>query len=261
MAWFKVDDKFHSHPKVMELSTGAVGLWTLAGSWCADYLTDGAIKRGQIKRLGGSESEAQELVDVGLWVATEDGWQFRDWTDYQPTRDAIEAERDAAKDRMKRAREHRKRSPSVRANNGRTSGEIRESSDNPVPDPVPLTTSTSKASTPAADAAIEMQFEAWWKLYPRKIGKGQARKAFKTALSKTDADTLNAGVKSYVESVAGKDQQYIAHPATWLNGERWDDEPTPEAPAEKSPWDYTNEDYIRAEEALERRYAASLEPD
>lgn len=97
--WFKVDDKFHSHPKVMELSTGAVGLWTLAGAWCADYLTDGEIRRGQIKRLGGSDSEAAELVAAGLWIESEAGYSFRDWHDYQPTRESVEADKEVARRR------------------------------------------------------------------------------------------------------------------------------------------------------------------
>lgn len=95
MPWAKLDDKFHSHPKVMELELPEIGLWTLAASWCADYLTDGEIKRGQIRRLGGSDELAQKLVEACLWEPTEDGWQFRDWADYQPTRASVEQEREA----------------------------------------------------------------------------------------------------------------------------------------------------------------------
>jgi len=28
----------------------------------------------------------------------------------------------------------------------------------------------------------------------------------------------------YVQTLEGKDKQYIPHLATWLNGERWEDE-------------------------------------
>jgi hypothetical protein len=37
---------------------------------------------------------------------------------------------------------------------------------------------------------------------------------------------LLEAVEHYAESVASKAPQYIAHPATWLNGARWEDEPT-----------------------------------
>lgn len=109
MPWFKIDDAFHGHPKVLELSLPAVGLWTLAGSWCANYLTDGEITLRAIGRLGGTEKQAAELVAAGLWlVPAEDTFQFKDWADYQPLKAEVEAERDQARDRMKAVRAKKK---------------------------------------------------------------------------------------------------------------------------------------------------------
>ena len=62
---------------------------------------------------------------------------------------------------------------------------------------------------------------------PIKIAKGGAKGAegsYKAARRKADAETLLEGIKAYTESVKGKDRQYIAHPKTWLNQERWLDE-------------------------------------
>lgn len=70
------------------------------------------------------------------------------------------------------------------------------------------------------------QFEVWWKAYPRKLGKGQARKAFAGALKKTTFEVLLEGAKRYAGQREGQDPTYTAHPATWLNGERWLDEST-----------------------------------
>lgn len=67
-------------------------------------------------------------------------------------------------------------------------------------------------------------FEAFWARVPRKVGKGQARKAFNAALKKADVSTILDGMERYARSVKGKDSRFIAHPATWLNGERWTDE-------------------------------------
>jgi hypothetical protein len=75
------------------------------------------------------------------------------------------------------------------------------------------------------------EFVDWYSGYPRKIGKGQALKAFKAARKKTDLATLKAGLARYAAEVAGKDQGFIAHPATWLNGERWLDDPGTNTPA------------------------------
>jgi hypothetical protein len=111
MPWFKVDDGFHGHPKVMDLSLAAVGLWSLAGSWCAKYLTDGYVPSKTLPRLGGTPALAQDLHDAGLWEPAEGGWQFRDWADYQPSKAEVEAERLAARERMKKVRAAKKGVP------------------------------------------------------------------------------------------------------------------------------------------------------
>ena len=67
-------------------------------------------------------------------------------------------------------------------------------------------------------------FDQLWSLYPRKVGKGQARKAFKTASKKIDFYDLLPKLMDYVNTLEGKDKQFMPHLATWLNGERWTDE-------------------------------------
>jgi len=74
------------------------------------------------------------------------------------------------------------------------------------------------------NAQMTEYFNQFWSVYPRKKGKGQARKAFEKALEKTDIATILEGVAAYVENEDMSDPQYIAHPSTWLNGERWEDE-------------------------------------
>lgn len=66
-------------------------------------------------------------------------------------------------------------------------------------------------------------FEAFWSVYPEKVGKGAARKAFPVALSKAPLETLIAGVHRYIAAKPA-DRSYC-HPSTWLNEERWDDVP------------------------------------
>ena len=74
------------------------------------------------------------------------------------------------------------------------------------------------------------EFDRWYALYPRKEAKTAARKAFAKARKAADMVTLIAALERYVESVKGKDRQYIALPASWLNAGRWEDE---YAPAQK----------------------------
>lgn len=108
MAWFRVDDNFYDHPKVDELSLEAVGIWLLCGTYVAKHLTDGFIPTRRVTKLGGSEHLANELVEAELWDIADGGYTFRNWTDYQPTRDAVEAKREADRERQRRKRRNDK---------------------------------------------------------------------------------------------------------------------------------------------------------
>lgn len=73
------------------------------------------------------------------------------------------------------------------------------------------------------------RFADFWAAYPKRVGKGQALKAWRSALKrKADPQRVIEAASSYAESMRGKDPQYVAHAATWLNGERYDDEPDSE---------------------------------
>jgi predicted transcriptional regulator len=64
-------------------------------------------------------------------------------------------------------------------------------------------------------------FDTFWNLYPKKIAKADALKAWKKATTKKTADELIELVKVYSESKL-PDQQYIPYPASWLNKELYD---------------------------------------
>jgi len=134
-----VDDKLHSHRKAVRAGVQAMGLWVLAGSWSADHLQDGFIPDYMAQRIDpDAELHAAELVAAGLWFASEkggeQGWQFHGWDEFQPTKEAVEAKREAARERMARVRGNRKDgSLEVRANNERTSQEVRLTPAHPSP--------------------------------------------------------------------------------------------------------------------------------
>jgi len=64
-------------------------------------------------------------------------------------------------------------------------------------------------------------FDTFWNLYPKKVAKADALKAWKQATKKRTADELIELVKVYSESKL-PDQQYIPYPASWLNKELYD---------------------------------------
>lgn len=81
------------------------------------------------------------------------------------------------------------------------------------------------------DATVDA-FDAWWTHYPRKVSKGQARTAYKTAAKKTGHEVLLAAVEEFAQRMQGSEPKFIPHPSTWLNGERWlDAAPEPEPPS------------------------------
>jgi hypothetical protein len=78
-------------------------------------------------------------------------------------------------------------------------------------------------------------FAVFWSIYPRRTAKTAARKSWERATQKimVPAETILAGARAYREEKAGSDEKFIAHPATWLNQQRWADERN--APAETAP--------------------------
>jgi hypothetical protein len=106
--WFRVDDSFYAHPKRMGLPMSAVGLWLVAGCWASQQLTDGYVPKAVLPALGAREKDADLLVASKLWVSKDDGWQFHDWSHYQPTRVQVMADREAARQRMEKVRARRR---------------------------------------------------------------------------------------------------------------------------------------------------------
>lgn len=89
-----------------------------------------------------------------------------------------------------------------------------------------------------ARIAHDERFKQFWEAYPRKVGKEKA----KAALEKINPDdellaTIHAALAKQKKSVDWiKDNgQWIPHPATWLNGKRWEDEIVQESKKSKIP--------------------------
>jgi hypothetical protein len=68
-------------------------------------------------------------------------------------------------------------------------------------------------------------FDRFWELYPRKVGKASARKAFENHLDQALA--ILGGVDRLANDKNLPPTEFIPYPATWLNREGWEDEPYP----------------------------------
>ena len=71
-------------------------------------------------------------------------------------------------------------------------------------------------------ALFEYEF---WNDYPRKVGKKAAFKAWKRHIknNKQEAPKIMLAYIDFTDQLEGKDEQFIPHLSTWINGERWKD--------------------------------------
>jgi 5-methylcytosine-specific restriction endonuclease McrA len=92
-----------------------------------------------------------------------------------------------------------------------------------------------KASSPSASASATTlnkektlalaRFERFWMVYPRKVGKAGAEKAWLKL--KADDELTDRLIASVVAQTPGwDDPKFIPHASTWLNGRRWEDAAT-----------------------------------
>ncbi|MBN9031632.1 MAG: hypothetical protein BGO05_20805 [Rhizobiales bacterium 63-7] len=123
----------------------------------------------------------------------------------------------------------------------------------PIPTPIPIYIEGDKSpshtrkqglrnSAKSADPdPIEIEFqEAFWPIYPRKVDKADALKAFKRARKETSLETIMACLQSYKRKMDGTDLQFIRHASKFLNAKPWNDDgngalPGPK-PADAARW-------------------------
>jgi hypothetical protein len=67
----------------------------------------------------------------------------------------------------------------------------------------------------------EIDFDNFWNLYPKKVAKSEALRAWNKATKKKTADELLKLTKAYAEGKLPEDK-YIPYPASWLNKELYE---------------------------------------
>jgi hypothetical protein len=135
MSWVRIDDKAWSHPKLAGLSGNAVRLWLFALCWCNQQESDGRVPATMLRIFGASPKVAAELVAAGLWETAEDGWQFHDYLNYQPSREQLTAQRNATRDRVTKHRERERNAVTPPVSNAVTNAPVTLPPTRPVPIP------------------------------------------------------------------------------------------------------------------------------
>lgn len=89
---------------------------------------------------------------------------------------------------------------------------------------------TSRQSKPKSEMTTEQmaQFESWYQIYPRKVKRADAEKAWNDLNPSEDLiQKMTAKVQEWTGSDSWIEERFIPHPSTWINGKRWTDGPPP----------------------------------
>ncbi len=72
------------------------------------------------------------------------------------------------------------------------------------------------------DSHIEDEFNDWWRLYNKKLGRKKSETKFKSLRKSYELDVIVNGTEEYLKTIT--DKQYQKHPYTFLNGEHFNDD-------------------------------------
>jgi hypothetical protein len=71
----------------------------------------------------------------------------------------------------------------------------------------------------------QAEFDSWWLVWPHKVGKAYAEKAFVEARTIASLAELIVGAQRYAAVLAAPNAPSPKHPQGWLNSKRWTDQP------------------------------------
>ncbi len=164
MAYVKIDDGFHDHPRVVDVPLAAIGLWTLALSWSRKHLTDGHVPRTVVARLSSDRAVKRStrcLVDAGLWQTTDTGYVFRDYLQHNDSKEVITEAKRRDRERKQRAKNAKFRAESERNPTGiRLPTQPNPTQPNPDPPCSPPAGDTTKPKKKKPDAGQRLA-ENW----------------------------------------------------------------------------------------------------
>ena len=107
MPWLRIDDRTADDPSILAAGDAAVGAWVRLGAWVARHCTDGAIPVAAARMIAGDPIMAR-LVKVGLLIKDADGFKLAGDLAHVRSREDVEADRAASRDRVTSWRARRK---------------------------------------------------------------------------------------------------------------------------------------------------------
>jgi len=221
--WAKLAVNYYDNPKFDLVSPLAELLYVRSISFAKTENTGVlSLKAGARLAfdLGDHSPLIQELLDAGLWSHVDDGVMITNWHEWQEDSGRVEAKREQG-----RFNAH-KRYHAVKADSSCTYCN-NDGSPNGLPSGSDATTPMEEKSREEKSRDISLThapdgFDEFWSVYPRKVGIGDARKAWKqTVKVRPDVSVLVASVE--MAKAGWLDPKFIPYPASWLRGHRWAD--------------------------------------
>lgn len=82
----------------------------------------------------------------------------------------------------------------------------------------------------ATNKITPKQFDSFWQIYPKKIDKGKALSTWNKICTRKNIEPptfeeIKIAIEQQIKTDRWKDKTYIPHPTTWLNQQRWLDDP------------------------------------
>jgi hypothetical protein len=216
--WIKMRTNLDTDPAVVRISSGlnldrfaVVGRLHRIWSWANEHLTDGVdvpIDSAFLDTLVEFSGFADQLRHVG-WLSGRDGSLcFPGFLRHNGA---------SAKTRALDAERKRSERKNVRKVSGKCPDSNRTESG-------PEKRREEKSNTPNKSPRDETDFLRFWEVFPKKAAKRAAAKAWDKARKRADPELIIAKAAEFAASPKGQGE-FCPHAATWLNGDRFDDDP------------------------------------
>jgi hypothetical protein len=213
--WFRVHDDLVDDPKIQLLSGEMVK--ALLNLWCLASQNGGVLPsmKDMAFKLRMKPQQVAvviaELSEAGLIDRVDDLFLPHNWEkrQYKSDTDATAAER------SRRYREKHRDGNAFVTRDGDASRHASAS--------VSVSDSVSVSVSKKEKASSDFEFEDFWNIWPNKVGKPAALKAFVAARKRAGLDAIVEGVFAYIRDKP-PDRSWL-NPATFLNQNRWEDQP------------------------------------
>lgn len=228
MAWIELHQSLWTHRKTLALAealgiedTYAAAHMARFWSWAMDNACNGDItvmSQTIIAKAAGWHGDAktftEAIVASGFFDRDDRGVRIHNWDNYSGK--LMEA-RAKNKDRQRR---YRGRNANITVTSPLDNGLV-----TPLPYPT-VPNRTQPDRTRVENGYTNEHFNAFWEIYPRKVNKANAEKAWgKLKPSAGLVDEILTALTAQAASPRWQaEPQFIPHAATWLNGHRWEDE-------------------------------------